>query len=155
MNKYLRAVSANFIIFGISSIFFLAITPIAIRVMGGVESGAIMFSEQFFVGGAESVRGYREDRFWGTKMLVANVEYRVPVANSLTGVLFVDWGGAWGGEKLNFPGPFKSLAQHTKFDPVASAGVGIRVRTPIGNLRLDYGIGSEGSRTHFSIGHAF
>jgi len=128
---------------------------IAVRVMVGVESGAIMFSEQFFVGGAESVRGYREDRFWGTKMLVANVEYRVPVANSLTGVLFMDWGDAWGGEILPFPGPFKDLPQHTKFDPVASAGIGVRVRTPLGNIRLDYGFGSEGSRTHFSIGHAF
>ncbi|HBG73895.1 MAG: hypothetical protein A2X25_03220 [Chloroflexi bacterium GWB2_49_20] len=34
MNKYSRAISANLIIFGISSIFYLAITPIALRVMG-------------------------------------------------------------------------------------------------------------------------
>ncbi|MBP5719226.1 MAG: BamA/TamA family outer membrane protein, partial [Abditibacteriota bacterium] len=35
------------------------------------------------------------------------------------------------------------------------AGLGLRINTPIGNLRLDYGHGSEGGRTHFSIGHAF
>ena len=34
MNKYLRAVSANFIFFAIGVIFFLIITPVAIKVMG-------------------------------------------------------------------------------------------------------------------------
>lgn len=34
MNKYLRAVSSNYIFFGINTLFFLIITPIAIRVMG-------------------------------------------------------------------------------------------------------------------------
>lgn len=129
---------------------------IAVRLMFGLETGTILFSEQFFVGGAETVRGYREDRFWGTKMLVANVEYRVPIANSLTGVLFADCGDAWGSEQIKFKKPpFNELQQHTTFNPVVGAGVGIRVTTPIGNLRLDYGVGDEGSRTHFSIGHAF
>ena len=27
--------------------------------------------------------------------------------------------------------------------------------TPIGPIRLDFGYGEEGGRTHFSIGHAF
>lgn len=129
---------------------------IAVRIMGGIETGTIMFSEQFFVGGAETIRGYREDRFWGNKMLVANAEYRMPLANSLVGVVFVDCGDAWGGEEILFQqAPYNELKQHKNFKPVASAGFGIRVSTPIGNLRLDYGIGSEGSKTHFSIGHAF
>ena len=34
MNKYLRAVSTNFIFFAMNVIFFLTVTPIAIRVMG-------------------------------------------------------------------------------------------------------------------------
>jgi O-antigen/teichoic acid export membrane protein len=34
MNKYLRAVSDNFIFFAIHAIFFLAITPVAMRIMG-------------------------------------------------------------------------------------------------------------------------
>jgi O-antigen/teichoic acid export membrane protein len=34
MNKYLRAVSINFVFFAISTVFFLAITPFAIKVMG-------------------------------------------------------------------------------------------------------------------------
>ena len=34
MNKYLRAISTNFIFFGLSTIFFLVVTPLAIKVMG-------------------------------------------------------------------------------------------------------------------------
>ena len=41
-------------------------------------------------------------------------------------------------------------------------GASVRLRigtsvasTPIGPIRLDYGVGREGGRTHFSIGHSF
>ena len=47
------------------------------------------------------------------------------------------------------------LEQHKNFKGHFGTGVGMRVSTPIGHLRLDYGIGSEGGRTHFSMGHAF
>lgn len=127
-------------------------TVIAARLTGGVASGALPFFEQFFVGGSETLRGYREDRFWGDKMLVGSVEYRKPVAQSLTGVLFADYGDAWGTKSDINP---SGLPQHDGFDPSLGVGLGIRVNTPIGNLRLDYGVGSDGARTHFSIGHAF
>jgi len=124
---------------------------LAVRVLAGVAGGTLPFFEQFFVGGAETLRGYREDRFWGEKMFLASAEYRVPVAQSLTGVLFVDYGDAWGSNRT----VKGALPQHSSFQPRIGTGVGIRVGTPIGNLRLDYGIGTEGARTHFSIGHAF
>ena len=46
MNKYLKAISTNLIIFAISSVFFLLITPIAIRVMGSEFYGlwAILYA---------------------------------------------------------------------------------------------------------------
>ena len=51
MNKYLRAVSDNFIFFVINAIFFLAITPVAMRIMGeefyglwAVLSALLLFS---------------------------------------------------------------------------------------------------------------
>lgn len=125
---------------------------IALRLMGGVAGGTLPFFEQFFVGGAETLRGYREDRFWGERMLLVSGEYRVPIANALTGVAFVDYGDAWGGNRRL---PNSTLEQHDGFKPQLGTGIGIRVVTPIGNLRLDYGVGSEGARTHFSIGHAF
>lgn len=51
MNKYLRAVSDNFIFFAIHAVFFLAITPVAMRIMGeefyglwAVLSAVMLFS---------------------------------------------------------------------------------------------------------------
>ena len=40
MNRYLRAVSANMLLFGLSTLFFLVITPVAIRLMGDEFYGA-------------------------------------------------------------------------------------------------------------------
>jgi outer membrane protein insertion porin family len=39
--------------------------------------------------------------------------------------------------------------------PHPDAGIGLRVTTPIGPIRLDYGYGTEGGRLNFSIGHSF
>ena len=127
-------------------------TTLAIRLRAGIGSGKLPFFEQFFVGGSESLRGYREDRFWGNSMLIASVELRKPIAQAITGVIFVDYGDAWSGNPDFFIG---ELSQDVKFVGHYGVGVGMRVSTPIGHLRLDYGIGSEGGRTHFSMGHAF
>jgi outer membrane protein insertion porin family len=125
----------------------------ALRLMAATTSGTTPFSEQYFVGGAESLRGYREDRFWGKQMVLGSFEYRAPLAEALTGVLFVDAGDAWGGNYTNVS--FNGFTQHTNFSPNLGAGLGIRVRTPIGPIRFDYGFGREGGRLHFSIGNVF
>lgn len=123
----------------------------AIRLYAGRAFGKLPFFEQFFLGGAESLRGYPEDRFWGENVALLSFEYRAPLAQNLVGVLFVDAGDAWGGRY----GTINEFTQHTHFKPQVGAGIGIRVRTPIGPLRLDYGFGREGARTHFSIGNVF
>jgi outer membrane protein insertion porin family len=125
----------------------------ALRLMVGGSSGTLPFSEQYFVGGAESLRGYNEDRFWGKQMVLGSFEYRHPLANSLTGVVFADAGDAWGGsyESVNFNG----FSQHSGFSPALGFGLGIRVVTPIGPIRIDQGFGRDGAHTHFSIGHVF
>ncbi|MCL6519143.1 MAG: FtsQ-type POTRA domain-containing protein [Armatimonadetes bacterium] len=130
---------------------------LAIRLMAGSLSGDVPFFEQYFVGGAETLRGYREDRFWGKNMFLLSTEYRFPLAPSLKGVAFVDYGDAWGADEqfLNINLFGTEFAQHKDFSPKVGYGVGIRVVTPIGLLRLDYGFSDEGSRAHFSIGHAF
>lgn len=153
---------------------------VALRLMAGSLSGQVPFSEQYFIGGAETLRGYKEDRFWGNYMMLASGEYRMPLAPSLTGVAFLDYGDAWGapiqyqvapvvttdsaGNPQIVTGPggtqlvqplIAGFTQHSNFSPNLGYGVGIRVNTPLGPLRLDYGFGSEGSRAHFSIGHPF
>lgn len=132
-------------------------TVLAGRLIVGTMGGEIPFSEQFFVGGAETLRGYLESRFWGKNMFLANVEYRKPIANAFQGVAFIDVGDAWGtGYDLpTTADPTGRFDQDEGFDAHIGAGLGIRVTTPIGPLRLDWGFGKEGSRAHFSIGHVF
>ena len=134
---------------------------LALRLTAGTVTGNVPFFEQFFVGGAESLRGYKEERFWGKNMFLFSAEYRIPLGQSLTGVIFADYGDAWGApvkyrvkEGTN-EDLIRGFTQHESFSPSVGYGIGIRVLTPIGPIRLDYGFGSEGSRAHFSIGHAF
>ncbi|MEP6755567.1 MAG: BamA/TamA family outer membrane protein [Chthonomonadales bacterium] len=128
-------------------------TVLALRLMMGTSTGKLPFSEQFFMGGAESLRGYSEDRYWGSNMVLSSFEFRQPLANSLTGVLFMDVGDAWGGsyEKVKFNG----FNQHSGLSPSMGLGFGLRVVTPIGPIRIDEGFGRDGAHTHFSIGHVF
>jgi len=116
---------------------------IAFRGTMGYATGNMPESGQYAVGGPDTLRGYRDDQFKGDKMLAASAEYRFPVAKKVEGVVFTDIGKAWDGEgyKLN--------------DLMSSVGVGVRVSTPIGPIRLDYAKGSQGARTHFSFGGQF
>jgi len=61
-------------------------------------------------------------------------------------VLFYDIGNAWNnnlGESFSFSDLYNSY------------GFGIRVKTPLGNLRVDYGEGEFESKTHFGFGDMF
>ncbi len=122
----------------------------AFRFYYGTLTGNVPFFEQFFIGGAETLRGYSEDRFWGKQALLVSLEYRFPLEKAFTGVLFVDIGHAWGG----YPS-VNQFTQSRSFRPEIGFGFGARVKTPFGPLRIDYGIGREGGRTHFSIGQVF
>ena len=127
-------------------------SSVAVRLLAGTSSGTLPFFEQFFVGGGDNLRGYRDDRFWGSNLLLGSIELRQPLARKFKGVLFLDVGHAWGGAYQNVN--LNGFAQ-SDFRPRVGVGVGLRVNTPIGPLRLDYGIGEEGGRTHFNIGPSF
>jgi len=122
----------------------------AIRAYYGTISGTVPFFEQFFIGGAETLRGYPEDRFWGKNAALLSVEFRQPIEKAFTAVFFVDIGHAWGG----YPS-VNDFIQRDRFRPEIGYGLGVRVRTPLGPLRIDYGIGRDGGRTHFSVGQVF
>ncbi|HTE20815.1 MAG TPA: BamA/TamA family outer membrane protein, partial [Armatimonadota bacterium] len=134
------------------------IPVLALRALAGTVLGDVPFFEQFFLGGAETLRGYLEDRFWGNTMYLASVEYRRPILKSIVGVVFADVGDAFNSQS-EFRFQSRRLQtdfrQHKGIRPFASVGLGLRVATPIGPIRLDFGYGEEGARTHFSIGHAF
>ena len=78
-------------------------------------------------------------------MLLANLEYRHRVRKHLQAVAFVDYGDAYGG-------PFANRAH---FDGLFGYGVGVRVKTPLGPIRLDLGRSGGSSRLYFSIGQMF
>jgi outer membrane protein insertion porin family len=59
-------------------------------------------------------------------------------------VAFTDAGSAYGGN-----------TSYPNLNLIASVGVGIRLQTPIGPIRLDLGKGDDGIKTSFGIGPTF
>ncbi|MFW5985834.1 MAG: BamA/OMP85 family outer membrane protein [Halanaerobiales bacterium] len=116
-----------------------------LRAKAGAGEGKIPELEKYRLGGSESLRGYEYGSFSGNDMLLLNVEYRFPIVENFTGVLFADGGNAW-----------ESHDQVSLDSLHYSLGAGIRLNTPIGQVRLDYGFNEDGGgQPHFSIGHAF
>lgn len=124
---------------------------IAARVFAGHIIGEVPFTEQFFIGGANGVRGYQEDRFWGKTSFLAQLEYRHPLQKSFNLVGFVDYGGAWGGY-----GTVREFIQAPNINLKLGFGVGVNFKTAFGPIRLDLGFDQNGRpRTHFQIGGTF
>jgi len=128
------------------------------------DSDEVPIYERFFAGGATTIRGYNErkigpidpitkDALGGNSMLIGNIEYLYPVLSFAKAAVFYDVGNVW--EKISKigSGGFKS-----------GVGFGVRLKTPIGPIMLDYGIPlnkepgeSEkgGGRFHFNVSHGF
>ena len=114
----------------------------------------------FYSGGSNSVRGFKYQHLGpldaqgqpegGLTLGEANFELRFPIWRSLSGVAFVDAGQV-------SSDPFDLRIGEF----LASAGGGLRLRTPVGSVRLDYGRllnrppGVDSGRFYISIGQAF
>jgi outer membrane protein insertion porin family len=130
---------------------------LAFNVQGGTVIGDLPPYEAFTLGGGSSVRGYDEGEVGsGRSFLQASAEYRFPLLKFLGGiggVLFVDYGTNLGtqGDVPGQPG----LVRGKPGDGLGY-GVGLRVKTPIGPVRLDYGWTIDGgSRFQFGFGERF
>jgi outer membrane protein insertion porin family len=123
------------------------IPPIlAARLIAGDSDGYLPWAVDYSVGGDNTLRGYEEKRFRGDQMLLLNAEVRFPVHKSASLVFFYDMGRAW------------DTRYDEKFDIgelIDGYGVGFRVKTPLGNLRLDFAQGEDESRVHFGFGEMF
>ena len=101
-----------------------------------------------------SVRGYEEgDVGTGQSYLQASIEYRFPLFSFLGGALFLDAGTDLGtGDNVpGSPGPDRG-----KPGSGFGYGAGVRVQTPLGPIRVDYGFSDQGDgRLHFGIGERF
>jgi len=139
-------------------------TPVifAARVRAGFSSGEIPFMDQYFLGGDKDLRGYEEDEFYGTEMFLANFEIRIPIEQAFGLVFFYDVGNAWGDSDPLIDYLYRTVGHGGKrsssfdlSDLHDSYGIGVRVRTPLGNLRIDLAEGEYETYTHFGFGELF
>ncbi|RCJ33993.1 hypothetical protein A6769_23435 [Nostoc punctiforme NIES-2108] len=123
---------------------------LAFNLQAGTILGDLPPYEAFTLGGSNSVRGYEEGALGsGRSYVQASVEYRFPVFSVVSGALFFDLGSDLGtstraAEVLNKNGSGYGY------------GLGVRVQSPLGPIRIDYGINDDGdSRINFGIGERF
>lgn len=119
----------------------------ASRLVVGQSIGQLPAFEQYFIGGADTVRGYDADEQFGDNQVYGNLELRYRLQKKFQLVAFADAGSAYGGR----------FSSSDAFDALFGYGVGVRLQTPIGPVRLDLakGQGGGGFKTHFGIGASF
>ena len=120
---------------------------LAFRARGGFIQGDAPYSQLFTLGGADSLRGYEDDQFRGKKMYNATLEFRFPIVKKVSGVLFTDIGDAWDAPNVSWYNSKKTFNY--------GVGAGVRITTPIGPVKLDYGVGKHKNKFHFSFGTQF
>jgi outer membrane protein insertion porin family len=123
---------------------------LAFNIQGGTIFGDVPPYEAFTLGGSNSVRGYEEGRLGtGTSYVQAAVEYRFPVFSVVSGALFFDYGSDLGTST-------KAAQLLNKNGNGYGYGLGLRIQSPLGPIRIDYGVTDEGdSRINFGIGERF
>ncbi|MDJ0670327.1 MAG: BamA/TamA family outer membrane protein [Microcystis sp. M53598_WE2] len=127
---------------------------LAFNVQAGTVLGDLPPYDAFIVGGSNSVRGYAEGEVGsGRSYFQATAEYRFPIVAIIGGALFVDFGTTVGsqGDVPGQPGIVRDLP-----GTGLGYGLGVRVQSPVGQIRVDYGFNVDGSsRLHFGIGERF
>ena len=105
-------------------------------------------TELFYLGGANTLRGYDEDWFFGPRRVYANIEYRLLVGRTSQFFVFTDLGAV------------TQVDQPTVFDPLrVGYGFGMRLESKGGLLRMDYGLAEGRSalegKIHVNLGTSF
>jgi len=115
--------------------------------------------KRYYCGGTSSVRGYSEwsigpqdaagNPLGGKILSEISGELRIPIYKILGGVLFIDAGNIWQ--------EFREINGELRY----GIGGGLRVKTPLGSVRVDYGFKinrqpeESPGMLHFAIGEAF
>lgn len=127
------------------------------------SSDYVPIFERFFAGGSRTIRGYDErkvgpldsannDPIGGESMIVGNIELTVPVLDFMKLAAFYDTGNVWKEMEDIGTSGFKS-----------GIGMGLRFKTPIGPISLDYGYPldsepgeeSRSGKFYFSVSRGF
>lgn len=124
------------------------------NIQAGTVLGDLPPYEAFSLGGTSSVRGYEQGGVGaGRSFLQATAEYRFPIFSIIGGALFVDVGTDLGTGD-NVPG--EPAEDRGKPGSGFGYGAGVRVQSPLGAIRVDFGVNDDGdSRIHFGIGERF
>lgn len=127
---------------------------LALNLQAGTIVGDVPPYEAFALGGTNSIRGYDEGEVGsGRSYAQFTAEYRFPLFSFLGGALFLDVGSDLGSGNAvpGAPGPSRG-----KPGSGVGYGAGVRVSTPLGPLRVDYGFNNQGQgRIHFGFGERF
>lgn len=137
----------------------------------GQTADVIPIYERYFMGGANTVRGYSEralgprdadgNPLGGEAFLTANLELRHALYKKIFGVVFLDAGQLY---KTDTGDVWPDVKVNRWDDLAYGSGAGIRVHTPVGALRLEFGYQLNPQRgngfwdrtaIHFSIGEVF
>jgi outer membrane protein assembly factor BamA len=105
----------------------------------GIESSEefVPLSEQFYIGGAGTVRGYRENQFHGRQVGYARCEIRAGRSRRENGYVFVD-----AGYVLQETQDASEAVSRKKELPVGF-GFGLRTESKLGNVDISFGVGDE------------
>ncbi len=124
------------------------------NVQGGTIFGNAPPYEAFSLGGTTSVRGYDDGAVGsGKSYLQASAEYRFPIASIFGGTFFADYGTDLGTGNQVIGDP---AGTRGKPGNGLGYGAGVRINSPLGALRLDFGFNSQGeNRLQFGIGERF
>ncbi|HOT95983.1 MAG TPA: BamA/TamA family outer membrane protein [bacterium] len=97
-----------------------------------IKSGEpyIPIPDQYRLGGAKTLRGYREDQFRGSSVAWSSLEYRYWMGRRSRTFLFADYG--------YYSAPSRG-EHHQAFK--LGYGLGFRLETGLGIMSLDYGLG--------------
>ncbi|WP_041555953.1 BamA/OMP85 family outer membrane protein [Nostoc sp. PCC 7524] len=126
----------------------------ALNVQAGTVLGNLPPYEAFNLGGSNSVRGYDAGNVGSSRSYVlATAEYRFPILPIVGGVVFADFASDLGSGDTVLGNP---AGVRNKPGAGFGYGAGVRVDSPLGLIRADYGINDQGeSRVHLGIGQRF
>lgn len=155
---------------------------------GSSADEGVPVENRYFTGGGNSVRGFRENTLGprelvadagtgelretvvgGDLLILTNVELRFPLPvlsrYRFSGALFADGGNVWDSPRSVRWSDFRLFATADEIrqeDYRYSVGLGLRYNTPVGPIRLDWGLPikdedevNSWGRFHFSLGQMF
>jgi len=131
----------------------------AYRMVAGMGTDSLKYQQLYASGGSNSIRGYDYGWVRGEDQLIFNIENRTKINEVLGLVFFYDIGRSWYHGNSNDDVLNRSQENFIN-DMKQSAGVGLRIKTPIGPIRLDFGfpVGDSeerGMQFFFNMGQMF